>query len=289
MTLSNREIETYRTRRELRLGPFDMIDIRLAPGGDHLPDVLPPPCTGSIRPVFRLLALRVEASDLSPVPYTEAWLLAFGVVGRHGGWYALSHVVGAGGDLLFGREVFGYPSKAGDVDVVVTPHDFFVEGSRLGRRFAVAEAAVRGIPTGTSLSQLDVIGLRPRSLMRNSNAADLITQHWYFQGRFFQVDRSSLAVTFPEEPAAGLTEATDPWFELGPLRAMSASVIVDATMQRGPGQVVATADNFLPYYAERCDGLVPGTEASGAAVRPTFLARPQPVTRSALPGTVPRA
>ncbi len=280
--LSDAETEDYRVRRELRLGPFDMIDIRFSGEADSRPDILPPPCVGSIRHVLRLLAFRVEASDLSPVPYSEAWLLAFCVVGRARGWYALSHVVGEGGDVLFGREVFGYPSKSGEIDVIVTPRDFQVEGRRLGRLFCAGQGTVRGTATGTSLSQIDVIGLRPRSLLSNPGPADLITQHWYFQGRFYQVDRSSLAVVFPEEPARGLGVASDPWFELGPLQVSSASVIVDATMQRGPGQVLAQASDFLPYYAERCDGVIPGTDASPATSRPTFVARPQPLTRSAL-------
>ena len=80
--LSDVETEDYRARRELQLGPFDMIDIRLSGEAGSRPDILPPPCVGSIRHVLRLLAFRVEASDLSPVPYSEAWLLAFCAVGR---------------------------------------------------------------------------------------------------------------------------------------------------------------------------------------------------------------
>ncbi len=280
--LSRAETGRYAARKELRLGPIDMIDIRLSAGAGRHPNILPPPCLGAMRHVLRILAFRVEASDLSPVPFSEAWLLAYCVVGRARGWYALSHIVGEGGDVVFGREVFGYPSKSGEIDVVTTPQDFVVEGRRLGRQFCLGQGAVRGMATGVSLSQLDVIGLRPRSLLSKPGPADLITQRWHYQGRFYHVDRPSLTIALPEQPARGLTFASDPWFELGPFEASSASVIVDATMQRGPGEVLAQTPDFLPYYAERCDGVIPGVDTSPATSRPSFLARPEPLTRSAL-------
>ena len=279
--LSRNETSAYAARKELRLGPLDMVDIRLASRTGRRPNILPPPCVGAMQQVLRILALRVEASDLSPVPFSEAWLLAYCVVGRARGWYALSHIVGEGGDLTFGREVFGYPSKRGRVDVITTLQDFVVEGRRLGRQCCLGQGAVRGMATGVSLSRLDVIGLRPRSLLSNAGPADLISQRWHYQGRFYHVDRPSLTVTLPEQPANGLPFASDPWHELGPFETSSASVIVDATMQRGPGQVLAQAPDFLPFYAERCDGVIPGTEASPSTSRPTFIAGPDPLTRSA--------
>lgn len=276
---SPRELEAYRERSELRLGPCDLVDIRLAADNDAASSVLPPPCQDASRRMLRLLALRVEESDISPEPFTEVWLLAYCVAKGVRGWYALSHIAGPGGDAIFGREVYGYPSKFGDIDLSISFVDFGLDGFRLGRHFLSAQGAIRGMATGTTLSRMEVFGLRA-GLPISGARAHLIAQHWDFQGRRQSVDRSAISVQFPEEAVAKAASRSDPWFEFASAQVLSASIMSGAYMQRGPGRVLAEVPDFIPYYRERCDGVVPGVDAAESAPAPSFHVRTAPVTRS---------
>lgn len=277
--LSGAEIERYRSRREVRLGPVDMLDVRLTTTGQIKNDILPPPCRAGFRPALRMLVLRVEESDLSPVPFSEAWLFAFAVVERERGWYALSHIVSEGGDLTFGREVLGFPSKLGTPDLSMSFRDFSAHCVRRGRELLNAQGKLRGIPTGTSLSQIPVLGLRRSAAHPSaSTSGEIVAQPWYFQGRHFSVDRSTVRISFPEP--ADEESACDPWFEFNPVRVASVSVMTNVTMQRTPGRVVAPVPDLQPYYRERCDGAIPGIDSPLNPAVPTFGVVRAPVTRS---------
>ena len=276
--LSAPEIERYQSRKEVRLGPFDMLDVRLTTGGIKS-DILPPPAQSGIRPALRVLVMRVEESDLSPVPFTESWLFAFGAVENTRGWFALSHVASDDADLTFGREVYGYPSKTGSSELAVSFNDFAARCVRRGREFFSAQGQLRGFPTGTSLSQLPVLGLRrTRTGPSGTPIGEIVAQPWHFQGRHFTVDRSTVQVALPEP--ADDSAVTDPWFEFNPVRVTAISVVTNATMQRSPGRIVAPVPNFESYYRERCDGIIPGIDPLSASTVPTFGVIREPVTRS---------
>lgn len=276
--LSPPEIESYAARQEVRLGPFDMLDIRLTTGGIKN-DILPPPVRSGTRPALRVLVMRIEESDLSPVPFTEAWLFAFGAVENTRGWFALSHIASDDGDLTFGREVYGYPSKLGSSDLVSSFADFSARCIRNGREFFNARGLLRGIPMGTSLSQLPVLGLRrTRTGPSGAPMGEIIAQPWHFQGRHFTVDRPSVEVSLPEP--TDNDPITDPWFEFNPVRVAAISVVTNATMQRSPGSIIAPVPNFESYYRERCDGIIPGIDSPATSAVPTFGVIREPVTRS---------
>ena len=143
----------------------------------------------------------------------------------------------------------------------------------------LAEGTVRTMATGTSLSQMRVLGLRavPAS-PRGPLSGEIISQPWYFQGRYFSVDRSSVRVDLPRPDTAD--PVWDPWFEFGPLQVRSISVMIGGGMQRLPGELIAKAADWIPYYRERCDGVVPGVDATENSLQPTFLIKPKPLTRS---------
>ena len=276
--LSAPEIERYASRNEVRLGPFDMLDIRLTTAGIKN-DILPPPVRSGTRPALRILVMRVEESDLSPVPFTEAWLFAFGAVGNERGWFGLSHIVSDDADLTFGREVYGYPSKLGSSELVVSFADFAARCVRNGREFFNARGLLQGIPTGTSLSQLPVLGLRrTRTGPSGAPIGEIVAQPWHFQGRHFTVDRSTVQVSLPEP--ASEDPVTDPWFEFNPVRVAAISVMTNGTMQRSPGRVIAPVSSFESYYRERCDGAIPGIDAAESPSASTFGVIREPVTRS---------
>jgi hypothetical protein len=279
--LSAAEMDSLRARRELRVAPFDLIDLRLAADAAAVNAALPPICREGARGSLRILALRVESSDCSAQAFYEAWLLAYGGIASQRGWYALSHIVGDGGDLVFGREVFGYPSRQGEIELGVMPEEFFVEVRRGGRSMFSAEGSIRGASTGTSLSLLNVFTLQagPFGPAAPSRPAQILAQTWHFQGNHLFVEPEALKLDLPQ-PDDAETAGTDTWFEFQPIRLVSAAVLVSGSMQRGPARSLAELRDFEPYYRERCDGVLPG-EPSGKQVPPTFLIQPAPPSQSA--------
>ena len=281
LKLSPGEAAAYRSRKEIVLRSVNMVDFQLAVEAATHAEILPPMCDPGSRPVLRVLALRAESSDLSPQPFHEAWLLAYCRVNGRPLWYALSHIVSAGGDLLHGRETFGYPSVQGNIDAMVTTEVFSLSGSRLGREFVRGGASVRGFSTGTSLAQIDIVGLRAAPFRAGeAPRGELVAQTWFFQGRRLYGDPKTAQLEFPDKPAPGGIGRPSPWFEFQPFHLMSAAGVEDVGMQRGPGRIVAEVPDFTPYYRERCDGLLPGEQPPATGVQPTFRARRLPTTRS---------
>ena len=278
--LTGAEIKQYKSRKEIDLGPMAMIDIRLAIDPAIHAQILPPPCRTAPRSLLRILGMRVEASDISPEPFQEVWLLASCRVGSRLLWYMLSHVVTPGGDVLEGRETFGYPSVNGEVNVVVTPEHFSLRGRRLGREFVYAESRLRGSATGISLGQLRTVGLRAQPFGRHHvTTARLVSQPWHFQGRYLRIDPGSFVLELPSETAPGWRGRPTPWFEFRPFQNVSAVAVEDVGMQRGPGRIVGAVHDFEPYYAERCGGVPPGQPVPDE-IQPTFRVRRGPTVRS---------
>ncbi len=278
--LTTAEIKRYKSRKEINLGPMAIVDIRLAIDRATHAEVLPPSCRPAPRSVLRIIGTRVEASDISPEPFQEVWLLASCRVGSQLLWYSLSHVVTPGGDVLDGRETFGYPSVAGEVNVVVTPEHFSLRGRRLGREFVYAEGRLRGSPAGISLSQLSTVSLRAEPFGRDQPpAAYLVQQQWHYQGRYLRIDSGSFVLDLPTETAPGWRDRPTPWFEFRPFQSLSAVAVEDVGMQRAPGRIIGAVPDFEPYYAERCDGMLPGQPLPDE-IQPTFRVRRQPTVRS---------
>jgi Acetoacetate decarboxylase (ADC) len=276
--LSDEELETYRTRKEMHLGAVNVVDIQLVTEREVFIEALPPQFQPGLR--LRILALRVGDNDLTTEPFNETWLFAYGLLENRPLWFALSHIVGPGGGLTFGRETFGYPSKRGEVDVVTTPIDFSASGRRKGRDFFYTEGTFQAFSTGTSLSQIDIACLRSGPFSGGDSRGEFIAQEWFFQGQRSFVDRASLVVELPDK-AADLGRP-DPWFEFNPFRVVSVTVMQQGGMQRMPAEIVTAAGGIAPFYRERCDGVLPGEDPATDAAPPTFRIKPGVTTRSAL-------
>jgi hypothetical protein len=276
--LGEQEIEKYRTRAELRLGSVNLVDIQLVTEREAFVEALPPQFQPGLR--LRILALRVGENDLSTAPFNEIWLFAYGVLENRPLWFALSHIAGPGGELTFGRETFGYPSKRGEVDVITTPIDFSAFGRRMNRDFFYAEGAFQGFSTGTSLSEMEIACLRSGPFAGDDPRGEFVAQRWFFQGQRSFVDRASLVIEFPDKETA--LGRPDPWFEFNPFRVVSITVMQQGGMQRMPAEIVAGAGGLAPYYRERCDGVLPGENAAADPAAPSFRVKPGVTTRSAL-------
>ncbi len=274
--LSPAELSTYRSREEDALGPMSLVEFRLSIDPELHAEVLPPGCEPGRRPLLRLLVLRAEKGDFSRRPFQEAWLFAYCRVEGRPRWYALSHVAGEGGEVLLGRERFGYPTVGGRISMGVSPDGFNISGSRQGREFVRGAGSFRSFSTGLSLSRIHVVTLRTGPFRPNTPPkAELIEQTWFYQGRRHYADPRSIELTFPGEPgsrsdAFGPSRKASPWFELTALRVVSTAAMEDAHMQRGPGRIVQVVPDFEPFYRERCDGVLPGESLPTAGVQPTF-------------------
>lgn len=268
--LSEDEIARYQSRKEIILDPMEVVEIDVMVAREAHEALVPPVCRTAGRPMIKFLGLRVGASDLSPVPFSELWMFAFTITANRMAWYAVSHIVGPGGDLTFGRDVYGYPSKSGDPEIVVTPIDFSLAATRMGRELIFADGGYRGFSTGTSLAQLPMVSLRAKP---GGQGAELVYQMWTFQGRRNRVDPASFQMGLPDSDAPGLELKPDPWYELGATQPALLSVMENAVMQRAPGQVVAEVPDFEPFYRERCDGVLPWEPRPAELKQPTLLAR----------------
>ena len=284
--LSPAELSTYRSRKEDELGPMSLIEFRLSTDPELHAEILPPGCEPGRRPLLRLLVLRAEKGDFSRRPFQEAWLFAYCRVEGRPRWYALSHVTGEGGEVLLGRERFGYPTVEGRVSVGVSPDGFNFSGSRQGREFVRGAGSFRSFSTGLSLSRINIVALRARPFRPdNSPEGELIEQTWFYQGRRHYADPRNIEIEFPGDPGSGVDTSdsapkTTPWFEPAPFQVVSAGAMEDAHMQRGAGRIVQAVPDFEPFYRERCDGVLPGELLPTAPLQPTFRNAPDPRPRS---------
>jgi acetoacetate decarboxylase len=264
------EMTRYQERQEILLEPLEIVEIDAMISREAHEALVPPICRTAGRPMIKVLGLRVGAGALSPVPFSELWLFAFTITDNRMAWYAVSHIVGEGGDLTFGRDVYGYPSKSGDPEIVVTPVNFSLGATRMGRELVYADGPFHGFSTGTSLAQLPMVSLRAKP---GGGGAELVYQMWTFQGRRNRVDPAGFQMGFPNAAAKGLDLNPDPWYELGLAQTGLVSVMESAVMQRAPGEVVAELPQFEEYYRERCDGVLPWEPRPAELVQPTMLAR----------------
>lgn len=272
--LSDAEVGKWRARKEVIVDPVDIIDLQFTAGRELHAELVPPPCRGGIRPILRLMALRVDSSEISPEPFDELWLFASCLVENHWAWYSLAHIAGPGGDVIFGRETFGYPSKMGDVSTVLRPDGFDLAGQRLGRQFVSASGSTSGFSTGTSLDEMTVVSLRAQSFRGGPPTKGwLIEQPWYFHGRKLRAVRETLEIALPEPDAEAGATVRDPWFELNPATPLAAATFEGGGMQRGSGRVVGEVEDAGPYYLERCDGALPNTALDSPPEPSTFRPR----------------
>lgn len=161
-------------------------------------------------------------------PFNELWLLSRCLQDGEPAWYALSHIVGRGGDVVTGRETFGYPSKTGTVRCTMEADRFAVSAARLGREVLRCSGTVVRRPTRQGVAprlddQFEIIGLRPHPPYREMTLhgfvepgpqLELIAQAWSVDLIGVQLgDPSAIALELPSAPGPGVIGAPDPWYE----------------------------------------------------------------------------
>ena len=105
-------IEQYRKREAIVIGPAQVLDLTCALEPALHARTAPAPFVAGRLPRIRFIAMSVEVSDVSTVPYGEIWLLSACEHAGEPAWLALSNIVTHGGDVLAGREVWGNPQSS---------------------------------------------------------------------------------------------------------------------------------------------------------------------------------
>jgi acetoacetate decarboxylase len=279
MKLSSEELQQYRARSSLDLELSRCLDIRWQIEPAIHVRTLPPQLQAGAQPLLRIMALRVGTNDVSTESFNELWLMSRCESEGAEAWYALSHIVAGEGDVVHGRETFGYPSKLGTIDwKSVGKEGETVLGQRMGRGFVRMQWSGGGrVGTANNLS-LKLVGLRLHPQYRLMTLtgftepgaqAELIAQPWslhWTEQRLLGKAR----VEFPAQPAAGRIGATDPWFEFAQGKLISAHVGV-GLLRRQPARRLGMVPNYQPYYAERYDGAFNSEESLSGKVSHTFL------------------
>ena len=246
------ELEIYRRQGEILLSGVLIVSVDLVADSDALMGWLPPPCTLAEHPLVRVLALR----GLDDPSLDEAWLLIQCSLEGRRVWYAASHLRPDLDGSEFGREILGYPTQDGRVDVILGARSFAVGVLRRGNTLFHASGIYTGFSTGTTLDDLEVATLRLRA---ESSAlprgGELIVQPWYYQGLRRQVQPATVDAALRDSGTGGT--ASHAWTRPSAIRTYSATVTDSAVMQRLPGAVVSEIDEVGPYYRDRCDGRLP--------------------------------
>ncbi|NWG45558.1 MAG: acetoacetate decarboxylase family protein [Alphaproteobacteria bacterium] len=208
-------LEGWKTRAAMRLSDADLllVDFALDPTvyGRSLP-----PGTNPARPVLRMIGANVRVSDFATVPFTEIWLLTPCELDGSEVWYALSHIVSPDGDVLLGRETWGYPTKQAEILTIEPGADAI--SLRL-RRLHREVAAGRISRTAASPASLDesftVLGIQSLGVSdAGTRNARYVTQPWTVRIRTAErLPPAAIELGFPREASPSRIGRKDPWFE----------------------------------------------------------------------------
>ncbi|MDE0101633.1 MAG: hypothetical protein OXN89_04575 [Bryobacterales bacterium] len=247
-------------QRELVRPDILIAYVDCVPTSDSAPALVPPPCTADPSGAVRVMAIR----GLRDPSLDEAWLFARCAAEERVAWYAVSHLAQSLRGAEFGREVLGYPTKAGTAHAMLGGNRFLCSVGRAEATLFEAHGTYGGFSTGTSIDEMTVATLRPNTAAPESPPrGEILLQMWYFQGLRRPVSLRSVAASF-SPPTRGA--ASEIWNALGPVRPYYASILDGGVMQRLPARVLAEAGGIDEYYRDRCDGTLPWEETGAAGL-----------------------
>lgn len=280
MKLTSEEVQNYRARPSLDLDLARCLDLRWEIDPAVHARTLPPQVQVGTQPQLRIMALRVGTNDISTENFNELWLLSRCESEGAEAWYALGHTVGWEGDVVFGRETFGYPSKLGTIDWRTTGSSDRLLGARMGREFVRMQWSAGGRGDAAGNSDLNVIGLRLHPQYRLMTLAgftepgaqaELISQPWSLQWTDQRSVRGA-RLEFPSKSGPGRIGTNDPWFEFATGKVVRAQVGA-AVLHRRPAKRLGLMPDYQDYYAERYDGAYNNELSISGNVKQTFLIR----------------
>jgi len=220
--------------------------------------LLPPETRPVTGPHLRMIAAKLGVNDLSPEHYGESWLLVPALLDGQEVWYALAHLVAAGGDVITGREIWGWPTKmAESVDLTAKGGRLSVTVKRLYRTVMRADVAIKGAPRGLAEERMTVLGVQFTGTPAPLGALNerYVSQPWEIAISNSQaLELNGVKVDFPAEQSPGSIGRSDAWHEFQGLRTVSA-IVGQARIKRLPGQVRGgdLRPAIRPYLADRND------------------------------------
>jgi len=266
--LTAEEIVAYKARPSVSLDA-EAVVIDGAIAAELHRQTLPPGVDAGDEHVVRFMALDVTSSDISTVPFKELWLLVRCRDAGAAGWYALSNIVGPGGDVLLGRETYGYPSKTGSVAVDSSPKQIGFSGDRLLREFVRAWGQP-GSNTAFKTENTIVVGIAARFNRPETDdvqRARFVSQPWRIESTGEGRALKNPSLTLSTKPAPGRIGLPDPWFELQPAKILKAWA-GPIRISRMPASKGAAIPEYRRFFMERMDGTQSAMEQPSTS---TFL------------------
>ena len=175
VNLANASLDRWRDRTALEAAAEHLLVVDFNPAAKQLSGVLPPMTQPAAKPVLRMIAASLGVNDLSPLSYTEVWLLLSARMDGEDVWYALSHLVAPGGDVITGRETWGWPTKMAEAVTISTEGDVLAIGvRRLHREVIDGRLRLNGGATGPSQKGFTVLGVQVPPTRIGSTAISMI-------------------------------------------------------------------------------------------------------------------
>jgi acetoacetate decarboxylase len=254
--LTPEELERYRSRDTLAFDPVQVVDLLLEIDPEAHRKTLPPVVTPGDRSLIRILGVSVERSDLSIRPSDELWLLASCELEGRPAWYPLDHVIGEHGDVVFCREVRGYPSKWGEPELHFGPLHATAQGRRLHRRFFDAALPLSLDAVEPGEERLELVGIQILRPQLDPVARWVASPSTLSLAEGHTADPATAVLDFPTEPGPYAIGTTNPWFEF------ARGKLVAAKAGRGsihwhPGRVLRPFEDLdeTRFLCPRLDGL----------------------------------
>jgi hypothetical protein len=208
------------------------------------------------KPIIRILGASVERSAVSTVPFDELWLLSRCELDGAPAWYGLAHIVSWDGDVLFGRETVGYPSKHGELQMDFKPLLATIQGRRMHRAFfqATVPLSLQSVTPGEESFPFLGIQILPPGSESIARWVQSSFEIRLDEGRAARPDEVKLH--FPSIPGPGEIGRPDPWFEFSGGRVVRA-VAGRGGMRRSRGRIVGTLDDLASarYLCDRMEGV----------------------------------
>lgn len=263
-------LEAYRSRDAIEIGPADTIELDLVLDTALHQRVVPPAFEPGTRPKLKLIANRVEVSDVSTTAFSEVWLLAACRSEGADVWLALSHIVSLGGDVLSGREVWGYPTKLGDVSIERRASSWAVFCRRMHRDVLSLDLPMASARASASESaDLTIIGAQIQPKDRKPRHKWVSNPWSVARTEVKVIDPRTVKLAFPKEAAPGLIGLSDPWFEFAGATIERVKVS-RGLVRRRPARILGPVEpNSAFFVVDRGDGY----RAPPAKPVTTFLVR----------------
>jgi len=247
-TKTKNELETYYSLGVRKFFGARMLGVMFETRPETVERLLPPPLEPAETPTGMMFIARYPETNLGPGYRESALFLNCSYEGERGNYCLAMPIDSEESRLVNGRDIFGFPKKAADIQLTEDGNKVKGWVERKGTRFVEIEAELSG-----SMPQLPPPG--PNFLFKAMPRIDLQPG---FDGPVLlcrhetEIDMKELRIGSAEVTLRG--SDADPWAEVEIENVLVAYLLIsDNTML--PGSVLREVDgeSFLPYYFKMVD------------------------------------